>query len=80
MKIKTTGAEGKVEVIDATPLPYQTVQENFNFYAPNVAADHPLFGKTIKVKLVVKQIWFRGCDDLGNPQVNIAWDTVVAVE
>jgi len=71
---------GENQIVEVESIPYSTEQELFNFYKPNVPEKHPLFGKTVKVKIVVKTMGFQGVDELGNPQITLTSDLVVAVE
>jgi hypothetical protein len=77
--MKTTIKLGN-ETVQTETFPYSTLEESFNVYQPNVPEGHPMFGKTIKVKCVVKQMSFFGLDDLGNPKVAISSDNVVGLE
>lgn len=80
MKIKTKTPAGEDKVVDAEVVPFRSEQETFNVYFPNVGPDHALYGKTIKVKLVVKSIYYVGLDDLGNPQAQVMWEPIVGIE
>jgi hypothetical protein len=75
VKLKMNG-----QVVDGESVPFATESEHFNVYTPNVPEGHPLFGVTIKARLVVKQINFTGLDELGNPQIAITADTVLGME
>jgi hypothetical protein len=80
MKMRQTDEHGKISVAEADIVPFNTLEEKFNYYTPNVPSDHPLHGYTIKVKCAVSQIMFLGVDELGNPKVNVSWAPVVAIE
>lgn len=75
VKLKLNG-----QVVDAESVPFATEAEHFNVYTPNVPEGHPLFGVTVKARLVVKSIQFTGVDELGNPQLAVQADTVVGLE
>lgn len=81
MKIKIRDAKtGADKIVDAEVVPYNTEQELFNVYTPNVPPDHALYGKSVKVKLVVKHIYYQGNDELDNPICQVMWDAIVGIE